>query len=62
MSETLTEAQALARVREIAGLLRDLEARAQESTSAQIELSLFERAAELADEAAGLLEQVGRRP
>ena len=52
--------RALARVREIAGELRDLEQRAGRVGSTDIEMSLFERAAELADEAARLLEDTGR--
>ena len=51
---------ALARVREIAGELRDLEERAGEVSSSEIAMTLFERAAELADEAARLLEETGR--
>ena len=53
-------ADALARVQEIAAELRDLEQRAGEVRSTDIEMSLFERAAELADEAARLLEEAGR--
>jgi hypothetical protein len=52
--------RALARVREIATELRDLEQRAGQVGSTDIEMSLFERAAELADEAARLLEDTGR--
>ena len=52
--------RALARVREIASELRDLEQRAGRVGSTDIEMSLFERAAELADEAARLLEDTGR--
>ena len=52
--------RALARVREIAGELRALEERAGQVGSTDIEMSLFERAAELADEAARLLEDAGR--
>jgi hypothetical protein len=51
---------ALSRVREIAAELRDLEERAGQVGSTDIEMSLFERAAELADEAARLLEETGR--
>ena len=51
---------ALSRVREIAAELRDLEGRAGQVGSTDIEMSLFERAAELADEAARLLEETGR--
>jgi hypothetical protein len=47
-------------VREIATELRDLEERAGQVGSTDIEMSLFERAAELADEAARLLEETGR--
>jgi hypothetical protein len=50
----------LERVRAIAAELRDLEQRAGEVRSTDIEMSLFERAAELADEAARLLEEAGR--
>jgi len=50
----------LARVRAIAAELRDLEERAGQVGSTDIEMSLFERAAELADEAARLLEETGR--
>ncbi len=50
----------LGRVREIAAELRDLEERAGQVGSTDIEMSLFERAAELADEAARLLEETGR--
>jgi hypothetical protein len=51
---------ALGRVREIAAELRDLEERVGQVGSTDIEMSLFERAAELADEAARLLEETGR--
>jgi hypothetical protein len=51
---------ALGRVRAIAAELRDLEERAGQVGSTDIEMSLFERAAELADEAARLLEETGR--
>ena len=54
------DARALARVREIAAELRDLEERAGQVGSTDIEMSLFERVAELADEAARLLEETGR--
>ena len=47
-------------MREIAAELRDLEERAGQVGSTDIEMSLFERAAELADEAARLLEETGR--
>ncbi len=61
MSERARE-EALARVREIAGQLRELEARAAAASSAEVQLSLLERAAELADEAARLLEGAGGEP
>jgi hypothetical protein len=48
------------RVGEIAGQLREIESRLEQSPSAGVEMSLLERAAELADEAVGLLERVGR--
>ena len=51
---------ALARVREIAAELRDLEQRAGQVGSSEIAMTLFEQAAELADEAARLLEETGR--
>jgi hypothetical protein len=54
------DSAALGRVREIAAELRDLEERAGQVGSTDIEMSLFERAAELADEAARLLEETGR--
>jgi hypothetical protein len=49
---------AAARVRAIAGQLHDLEERFQTASSADVQVSLLERAAELAEEAARLLEQV----
>ena len=48
------------RVGEIAGRLREIESRLGQSPSAAVEMSLLERAAELADEAVGLLERIGR--
>ena len=62
MSERQTRHEALARVREIAEQLRDLDARAEATTSAAVELSLLERAAELADEATRLLEGAAGGP
>jgi hypothetical protein len=56
LSERRTREEALARVREIAEQLRELEARAATASSAEVELSLLERASELADEATRLLE------
>jgi hypothetical protein len=51
---------AAARVRAIAGQLHDLEERLHSASSADVQVSLLERAAELAEEAARLLEQVAR--
>ena len=51
---------ALARVHEIAAELRVLEQRAGQVDSSEIAMTLFEQAAELADEAARLLEETGR--
>jgi hypothetical protein len=51
---------AIARVGEIAGQLRELESRLEQARSSGVEMSLLERAAELADEAVGLLERFGR--
>lgn len=51
---------ALARVQAIADQLRDVEARLAETSSAEVQLSLLERATEAAEEAARLLEQVAR--
>jgi hypothetical protein len=48
------------RVREIASQLRELELRLEQATSTDVEMSLLERAAELADEAVRLLERFGR--
>lgn len=62
MSERQTRDQALSRVREIARQLRELEARAATASSTEVELSLVERAAELADEAARLLEGAAGEP
>jgi hypothetical protein len=62
VSERQTRAEALARVREIAQQLRELETRAAAASSAEVELSLLERAAELADEAARLLEGAAEGP
>jgi hypothetical protein len=51
---------ALPRVHEIATQLRELEERLAETAAGEVEMSLLERATELAEEAARLLEQVGR--
>lgn len=61
MSEPGRDAAAsIARVREIAAQLRELEGRLEQARSSGVEMSLLERAAELADEAVGLLERFGR--
>lgn len=52
--------EAVARVREIAEQLRERERRLELARSADVEMSLLERAAELADEAVRLLESFGR--
>jgi len=52
--------QELIRVREIAQQLKDLEPRLGLGASTEVEISLLERATELAEEAARLLEHVGR--
>ena len=62
MSERRTREEALARVREIAEQLRELDARAAAASSAEVELSLLERASELADEATRLLEGAEGEP
>jgi hypothetical protein len=61
VSERSTREEALARVREIARQLHEIEARAA-TASTEVELSLVERAAELADEAARLLEEAAGEP
>lgn len=52
--------QELSRVHEIARQLQELEPRLGKSASTEVEISLLERATELAEEAARLLEHVGR--
>jgi len=56
----LTRAQALARLREILGQLEELEPRLAASSSAEVEMTLLERATEQVEEAGRLLEQLGR--
>ena len=51
---------ALTRVHEIAEQLRELEERLGQASGGEVEMSLLERATELAEEAARLLELVGR--
>jgi hypothetical protein len=54
------QSDAVQRARQIAGQLRDLEERLQSASSAEVQLSLLERATALAEEAAQLLEQISR--
>jgi hypothetical protein len=56
----LTRAQALARLRELLGQLEELEPRLAASSSAEVEMTLLERATEQVEEAGRLLEQLGR--
>lgn len=56
----LTRAQALARLGEILGQLEELEPRLAASSSAEVEMTLLERATEQVEEAGRLLEQLGR--
>lgn len=60
MSRPTDGGASLKRVHEIAGQLRELEERLGQTTAGEVEMSLLERATELAEEAARLLEQVGR--
>jgi hypothetical protein len=59
-SGELTRAQALARLKEILGQLEELEPRLAASSSAEVEMTLLERATEHVEEAGRLLEQLGR--
>ena len=56
----LTRAQALARLKEILRQLEELEPRLAASSSAEVEMTLLERATEQVEEAGRLLEQLGR--
>ncbi len=56
----LTRPQALARLKEILGQLEELEPRLAASSSAEVEMTLLERATEQVEEAGRLLEQLGR--
>jgi hypothetical protein len=56
----LTREQALARLGEILGQLEDLEPRLAAASSAEVEMTLLERATEQVEEAGRLLEQLGR--
>jgi len=53
-------AQAVARVRAIIGQLEELEPRLAASASGEVEMTLLEHATELVEEAARLLERLGR--
>ena len=55
-----TRAQALARLGEILGQLEELEPRLAASSSAEVEMTLLERATEQVEEAGRLLEELGR--
>ena len=56
----LTREQALARLKEILAQLEELEPRLAASSSAEVEMTLLERATEQVEEAGRLLEQLGR--
>jgi len=60
MTQKVERDEAVQRARQIAGQLRDLEERLQGASSPEVQLSLLERAIELAEEAARLLEQVAQ--
>jgi hypothetical protein len=59
-ADELTRAQALARLNVILGQLEELEPRLAASSSAEVEMTLLERATEQVEEAGRLLEQLGR--
>jgi hypothetical protein len=56
----LTREQALSRLRDILTQLEELEPRLAASSSAEVEMTLLERATEQVEEAGRLLEQLGR--
>jgi hypothetical protein len=56
----LTREQALRRLEEILTQLGELEPRLAASSSAEVEMTLLERATEQVEEAGRLLEQLGR--
>jgi hypothetical protein len=56
----LTREQALARLKDILTQLEELEPRLAASSSAEVEMTLLERATEQVEEAGRLLEQLGR--
>jgi len=57
---SLTREQALKRLEEILAQLGELEPRLAASSSAEVEMTLLERATEQVEEAGRLLEQLGR--
>jgi hypothetical protein len=57
---SLTREQALSRLKDILTQLEELEPRLAASSSAEVEMTLLERATEQVEEAGRLLEQLGR--
>ena len=57
---SLTREQALSRLKELLDQLGELEPRLAASSSAEVEMTLLERATEQVEEAGRLLEQLGR--
>lgn len=56
----LDPAAAIARVRSVLAQLEELEPRLETAASGEVEMTLLERATELVEEAARILEQLGR--
>jgi hypothetical protein len=56
----LDPAAAIARVRSVLAQLEELEPRIETVASSEVEMTLLERATELVEEAARILEQLGR--
>ena len=56
----LDSAAAIARVRRVLAQLEDMEPRLEAAASGEVEMTLLERATELVEEAARILEQLGR--
>jgi len=56
----LDPAAAIARVRGVLAQLEDMEPRLEAAASGEVEMTLLERATELVEEAARILEQLGR--